>query len=163
VDEATAARLDPALVAALIRQESRWNPRATSAAGARGLMQVMPAVGSAVARSLGIVAWDPVLLYQPEVNLAIGTRHLRAFLSEYGVGPSGAAAAPGWSGLARALAAYNAGQSRVARWSVRLGVEDPELFIERIPFPETRDYVRVVLRDVDLYRALYSSLPRSPQ
>ncbi|HEU4563494.1 MAG TPA: lytic transglycosylase domain-containing protein, partial [Gemmatimonadaceae bacterium] len=140
--DAKSASLDAALMAALIRQESRWSPRATSAAGARGLMQVMPGVGASVARSLGITPWDPVLLYEPEVNLAIGARHLRAYIAQY-------------QHLERALAAYNAGQSRVARWGRKGGVEDPELFVERIPFVETRDYVRIVLRTAELYRALY--------
>jgi soluble lytic murein transglycosylase len=105
-----------------------------------------------------------VLLYEPEVNLAIGVRHLRAFLSQYGP-PGGAQSGAGAeeataerdrSGLARALAAYNAGQSRVARWSARAGAKDPEVFIDRIPFAETRDYVRIVLRTAELYRALYA-------
>ena len=130
-------------MAALIRQESSFNPRATSPAGARGLMQVMPSVGAIVARSLGIREWDPVLLYEPEVSIELGVRHLLAFTGRY-------------EHLAYALAAYNAGQSRVARWSARAGAADPEVFTERIPFAETRDYVRIVLRNRELYRALYS-------
>jgi soluble lytic murein transglycosylase len=141
--EAKRTSLDPALVAALIRQESGFNPRATSAAGARGLMQVMPAVGRQIARTRRIPDWSDQLLYQPEVSIELGTSHLAASLAEY-------------DELARALAAYNAGGSRVARWSRKAGVVDPELFIERIPFEETRDYVRIVMRNRDLYRALYS-------
>ncbi|MEX2178840.1 MAG: transglycosylase SLT domain-containing protein, partial [Gemmatimonadaceae bacterium] len=137
-----ANNLDPALVAAVIRQESQWNPRALSVAGARGLMQVMPSVGEAIARSKGYPVWDPALLFDPHVSLDLGTAHLRAALSRY-------------RDLPRALAAYNAGGSRVRRWAQRTGVEDPEIFIERIPFVETRDYVRIVLRNAELYRALY--------
>jgi soluble lytic murein transglycosylase len=72
----------------------------------------------------------------------LGTAHLRAALSQY-------------NNLPRALAAYNAGASRVTRWAQRTGVDDPELFVERIPFVETRDYVRVVQRNVEVYRAMY--------
>ena len=66
--------LDPALFAALIRQESWYNPRATSGAGARGYAQVMPSVGRAVARSLGFPLWDPALLYEPEASITLGAR-----------------------------------------------------------------------------------------
>ena len=139
---AKARGLDPALVAGLIRQESSFNPRAISVANARGLMQVLPGVGQSVARSLGFPVWDSRLLLDADANLQIGTSHLSAFLKQY-------------DGLARALAAYNAGGSRVARWSRKKGTDDPEVFIERIPFAETRDYVRIVQRNAEVYRALY--------
>ncbi len=139
--ESRRRNLDPALVAAIIRQESGFNPRATSSAGARGLMQMMPSVGRAVARSVDVPEWRPDLLYQPDINLQLGIRHLEAFISRY--------EAP------YALAAYNAGESRLVRWLRRPGARDPELFVERIPFTETRDYVRIVLRNRAMYRALY--------
>jgi soluble lytic murein transglycosylase len=82
------------------------------------------------------------MLYDPEVNIRLGVIHLRSFTSHY-------------SHPALALAAYNAGGSRVARWSKRPGGKDPELFIERIRFTETRGYVRTVLRSRDMYAALY--------
>ena len=77
-----------------------------------------------------------------DANLEIGTTHLTAFIKEYGA-------------IVRVLAAYNAGGSRVTRWSRKGGVTDPEIFAERIPFAETRDYVRIVTRNADMYRALY--------
>jgi soluble lytic murein transglycosylase len=140
--ESQRREIDPALVSAIIRQESGFNPRATSSAGARGLMQMMPSVGRAVARSVQVPGWRPDLLYQPDINVQLGVRHLEAFLSRY--------EAP------YALAAYNAGESRVRRWLRRPGARDPEMFVERIPFTETRDYVRVVLRNRGMYRALYT-------
>jgi soluble lytic murein transglycosylase len=140
--ESRRRNLDPALVAAIIRQESGFNPRATSSAGARGLMQIMPSVGRAVARDIDIPEWRRDLLYQPDINLQLGIRHLEAFISRY--------EAP------YALAAYNAGESRLVRWLRRRGARDPELFVERIPFTETRDYVRIVLRNRAMYRALYT-------
>lgn len=140
--EAAARGLEPGFVAALIRQESLFDPGATSSAGARGLMQVMPDLGSAVARTEGYPEWDPVLLWQPDVSLAIGTRHLSDLVAQYGE-------------PARVLAAYNAGVSRVERWVAKAGMDDPEVFAERIPFVETRDYVRIVQRNRDLYRVLY--------
>jgi soluble lytic murein transglycosylase len=142
IEESRATNLDPTLVAALIRQESRFVPRATSGAGARGLMQVMPDVGRTISRSLNFPIWDPVLLYQADVNAKLGTRHLADLFRQYDQVP-------------HILAAYNAGMSRVERWRTKEGVEDPEMFTERIPYVETRDYVRIVLRNRDLYRALY--------
>ncbi|MDQ6829167.1 MAG: transglycosylase SLT domain-containing protein [Gemmatimonadota bacterium] len=141
--EAKARSVDPALIAGLIRQESNWNSRAISVAGARGLMQIMPAVGRDVGRSLGITEWTTAMLNEPEINIAIGVRHFATFARQY-------------DDLTRLLAAYNAGGSRVKRWSSRAGVADAEVFAERIPFVETREYVRVVQRNAELYRALYN-------
>jgi len=134
--------LEPPLVAAVIKQESNWVPTATSPAGARGLMQVEPDVGGEIAAHLKYRDWSPVLLYEPEANMEIGTRHLQQLASH-------------WPDDARALAAYNAGAARVRRWNARGGVTDSELFTERIPFAETRDYVRIVLRNRLLYKSLY--------
>jgi soluble lytic murein transglycosylase len=142
VTEARRHRLDPALVAALIRQESSFTPRAVSRADARGLMQVLPNVGRAIARARGYPFWDPALLFEPAANLELGMSHLADALRQY-------------PDLTRALAAYNAGGSRVTRWNRKAGVSDPEVFAERIPFDETRDYVRIVQRNVEMYRVLY--------
>jgi soluble lytic murein transglycosylase len=142
--EAAEQGLDPNFVAALIRQESSFNPAATSPAGARGLAQVMPELGERLAKQLNYPVWDPVLLYQPDVSLQLGTFHLRELFAQY--------AQP-----AHILAAYNAGAPRVERWSKRIGVNDPEVFAEQISFVETRDYVRVIHRNEEIYRALYGS------
>ena len=142
VRQARARSIDPTLVAAIIRQESSFNPRAVSVAGARGLMQVMPSVGQQVARSLGYPLWDPGLLFDPDANLELGIAHLASSIRQY-------------DDLPRVLAAYNAGGSRVTRWAAKPGAQDPEVFAERISFTETRDYVRIVQRNMELYRALY--------
>jgi soluble lytic murein transglycosylase len=134
--------LDRALLAALIRQESSFEPRATSAAGARGLMQIMPRVGRQLARSADYPFWDVALLYQADVSLELGTQHLAGLLR-------------GYEDVTHALAAYNAGSSRAKRWLTKPGTDDPEVFVERIPFTETRGYVRVILRNREMYRTLY--------
>ena len=141
-EEARRNGLDAALVAGLIRQESSWNPHATSPVGARGLMQIMPAVGATVAARRQYPIWNPALLFEPDVSLELGTAHLATSLAR---------GAP----VAHALAAYNAGDSRVTRWAQRPGAGDAELFSEWIPFVETRDYVRIVQRNAEVYRALY--------
>ena len=134
--------LDPVLVAALIRQESNFNPQATSPAGARGLMQLMPNVGKDLAAANGIGPWDPDLLYEPATNIKLGAAHLTGLVRKY-------------PDVVRVLAAYNAGESRVEKWSTKVGANDPEVFTERIPFVETRDYVRTILRNRAYYQALY--------
>jgi soluble lytic murein transglycosylase len=135
--------LDPALVAGLIRQESNFTPRAVSVAGARGLMQLLPSVGQEIARNLDFPVWHSALLFDADANLQLGTAHLATYMKQYGP-------------LPRVLAAYNAGGSRVTRWSTKVGVDDPEVFIERIPFVETRDYVRLVQRNALFYSLIYS-------
>jgi soluble lytic murein transglycosylase len=147
VRTARANKLDPWLVAGLIRQESYFNPHAVSVANARGLMQVLPSVGEEVAKSLRFPVWSPAVLFDADANLQLGTAHLAAFMKEY-------------DALPRVLAAYNAGGSRVTRWSTKAGTDDPELFVERIPYVETRDYVRIVQRNADVYRLLYAPLER---
>ena len=102
----------------------------------------MPSGGHGVARSLGYPIWDPVLLYQPDVNLELGMAHLGELIQRYHT-------------PVEILAAYNAGVSRVERWNAKAGVDDPEIFAERIPYSETRDYVRIIQRNMDFYRALY--------
>jgi soluble lytic murein transglycosylase len=143
--EAAANGLDPFLVAGLIRQESMFNTRARSPAGAVGLMQVMPRTGTTVARSVGISGFQPARLTDPVINLRIGTRYLAEQIRSHG------------GRLVDAIAAYNAGPQRVSRWKQFPEYGDPELFIERIPFQETRDYVMIVQQNARIYRELYGS------
>ncbi|MBM4187051.1 MAG: hypothetical protein FJ206_07030 [Gemmatimonadetes bacterium] len=141
------SRASMSLVAGVIRQESRFDPAARSSADARGLMQVLPSVGAAAVRPLGI-EWDPSLLYQPDLNIDLGVRHLDEALAQLD-----------WP--ERAVAAYNGGIDRVRRWqSIRGTRDDPEVFVERIPFTETRDYVRKVLANQAIYAALYPETSR---
>ena len=140
--EASAKKVDPALVAALIRQESKFEARAESPVGARGMMQIMPPVGKELARYEKVRPFDVEMLWDPSVNIKLGVAHLKSFTRHYG-------------NAELALAAYNAGPGRVARWSSRTGGKDPELFVERIRFAETKHYVRNVMRSRDMYAALY--------
>lgn len=140
---AVKAGLEPVLVASLIRQESLWEPRAVSPAGARGLMQVMPATGREIARGIGLADFSPDQLFDPAVNVRLGVRHLAAQISRFD------------GDVVRTLAAYNAGRTPVLRWTERADTDDPELFTERIGYAETRDYVRIIQRNVEIYRALY--------
>jgi soluble lytic murein transglycosylase len=135
--KARATAVDPLLVLALMRQESAFNQRARSAVGARGLMQVMPAT----ARSIASVS--SVQLYQPVININVGTNYLKQKLSYFNgdLGPT--------------LASYNAGVARVDRWLKRYPGADQILFADLIPFHETSDYVSSILRNHFWYTRLY--------
>ena len=139
----TAARksLDPSLVLALIRQESAFNEAARSKANARGLMQVLPTTGRLLARQAGISRYTVTKLYHPETNIALGTSYLASLLQRYG------------GRVELALAAYNAGDSRVDRWLQQFGDTDMAEFVERIPFSETRAYVKQVMSNTAHYQA----------
>ncbi|HET6763187.1 MAG TPA: transglycosylase SLT domain-containing protein, partial [Longimicrobiaceae bacterium] len=141
--EARERGLDPFLVAALTRQESVFEPRALSGAGARGLMQVMPSTGAGLAAGAGVEGWTPELLFNPEVNAHLGTRYLGAQMRRYD------------GKLPYVFSAYNAGEGRVRKWSAYPEARDMEVFTERIPFDETRDYVKILTRNIALYRGLY--------
>src|SRR5690606_5670570 len=142
-EQAAATGLDPMLLAALIRQESAWNPEARSRVGARGLMQIMPGTGRLIARQLGLRGWRVDHLDEPALNLRFGAFYLGQVLQRFN------------GDVVRGLAAYNAGPGRVPTWSAGRAGDDPELFIERISFREPRDYVRIIQRNLALYRALY--------
>jgi soluble lytic murein transglycosylase len=148
--EAEEYDLDPILMAALIRQESAWDHDIVSSAGAIGLMQVMPPTGQQLARAIGPAGFTPESLEAAEVNLHLGGRFLRDMLDRYG--PE----------LPLVLSAYNAGPTRARRWSGFPEVVDRLRFTERIPFTETRGYVKNVTRNVALYRALYGDELASP-
>lgn len=135
--------LDPFLVAALVRVESGFNPEAVSSRGARGLMQVMPDTGQWIAAQLGWPGYAPDWLFDPEINLRMGTWYLRALLDQFG------------GQLAVALAAYNAGRTRVQEWLVQGRWDGQADTLADIPFPETRHHVQRVLSTLDAYRWLY--------
>ena len=137
--------LDPYLVASLIRQESVFVPRTRSPVGARGLMQVMPATGRALARLEG-VTFRTSRLYDPGVSIRFGTRYLRQLLDRFASRPE------------MALAGYNAGPHRVRDWTDMDMTIPAEVFIEEIPFTETRNYVKLIMRNEMLYRRLYPEL-----
>jgi soluble lytic murein transglycosylase len=143
VAEAREKDLDPFVVAALVRQESLFKARISSPVGARGLMQVMPETGRGLARGAGIDDWDAELLYQPEINAHLGT----VFLAEQ---------MRRWDGsLPAVFSAYNAGPHRIEAWQRFPEYGNEELFTERIPYRETRDYVKILTRNIAVYRGLY--------
>jgi soluble lytic murein transglycosylase len=137
---------DPILITSLVRQESLFEGFVISSAGARGLMQIMPATGESIAEQMN---WPPNYnnrsLYSPQVSVRMGTFYLnnnRRYLS---------------GDLYAALAAYNAGPGNAAIWK-NLSGADPDLFLEIIRFKETRDYIRGIYEIYNVYRSLYSPI-----
>lgn len=147
--EAEARRngLDPAFVAAVIREESSYDPRTVSPVGARGLMQLMPDTARIVAREIGeAYSQDPATLHEVRLNIRLGTRYVASLMQQFGE-------------PALVAAGYNAGPHRVVRWWGARRSDDLEEWIEAIPFDETRAFVKRVLTSWEEYRRLS---PKSP-
>jgi soluble lytic murein transglycosylase len=147
--ESVARGLDPYVIAALIAQESTFDPKIRSVANAWGLMQIVPATGRRLARNLGIRNFTTARLTDPELNIKLGTYYFSRLVQQFG-------------GTYYALASYNAGENRVVRWKAeRPGVDEDE-FIDDIPFPETQNYVKRILGTAEDYRMLYGERGASP-
>lgn len=136
-------QVDPYLLMGIARRESAFNPRAASPVGARGLMQLMPGTADHVARELGISAPSTAELFEPQVNIQLGSTYIRSMLERYR------------GNRIAATAAYNAGPYRVDRW-LATAPREFDRFVESIPFRETRDYVQAVLA----YRVIFESLAK---
>ncbi|HIK54243.1 MAG TPA: transglycosylase SLT domain-containing protein [Synechococcales cyanobacterium M55_K2018_004] len=134
-------QLNPLLVTALIRQESRFEAKIESSAGAKGLMQVMPSTADWIASKISLQDFD---LEKPEDNVKLGTWYLDYTHQEYD------------NNSLFAVASYNAGPGAVADWIQRFGYSDPDWFVEQIPFPETKGYVESVFENYWNYLRLYN-------
>ncbi len=143
--------LDPYLVASLIRQESEFNPSVISYANAYGLMQIEPSVGRMLARQEGISGFRTFQLLNPEMNIRLGTVYLKQLIDHFG-------------GVEEyALAAYNAGESRVADWEAAGPYHGMDEFVESIPFTQTREYVQAILRNKEIYRSIDTGVTQETQ
>ena len=139
--EAEQAGLDPRVLFAVLRQESRFSPSATSWVGARGLAQVMPATAEGIAVQLGIAGFDPDELYRPAAGLRFGAFYLGRQMRSFN------------NNIQAAAAAYNGGPGNAQRW---LEVSNhPDRFTELIDYRETREYVKIVYGNWGMYRMLY--------
>ncbi len=132
---------DPYFIAAIIRQESQFRSEAVSPAGARGLMQVMPATGEWVARNIRLRGFDAGKLYDSDTGINIGTWYIGSLMKRFKGDP------------VLVAAAYNAGPEAVSRWSMN-GMDRDE-FVESIPFQETRGYVKKVMQNYAEYKRIY--------
>ena len=147
--EAERYNVDPMLVLAVIRQESRFDTEVVSRADARGLMQIIPPTGKRISQQLSMNDYSDDLLHDPNVNIRMGVFYLSTLLRRTG------------GELAPALASYNAGMRVVKKWLKRLPYDDVSKFIETIPYPETRGYVKNVLRNYGVYQDIYRKTLRT--
>jgi soluble lytic murein transglycosylase len=138
--------VDPALVLAVIRRESSFRPDARSAAGAEGLLQLRPATAERLASLLGVPGGTAARLHEPETAIALGAHYLALLVERFG-------------DPALAIAAYNAGPAPVAGWAEARAGMALDAWVESIPYRETRQYVKIVLPEWDLYRALAGEPP----
>jgi soluble lytic murein transglycosylase len=143
-EQAAAKHLDPALVAAVIYAETKFDPR-TSSAGAVGLMQLMPDTATFLAKRSGATTFSTSDLSTPAVNIAYGSYYLRYLLNEY------------HGNTVLALAAYNGGETNVDSWVKTAHADRQRFRIGDIPFPETRAYVQRVLSARSQYKTTYAS------
>ena len=141
--------LDPYMIAALIAQESTFDPSARSVANAWGMMQIVPATGRRLARTLGIRRFTTATLTNADTNIRMGTLYFSQLARQFG-------------GTHYALASYNAGESRVVRWKAERPGLDEDEFVDDIPFPETQNYVKRILGTAEDYRRLYSEAGGRP-
>ncbi len=135
--------VDPVLVFAIIKAESNFNPNVVSSSNAIGLMQLMEATAEEIARNLEIDFVKGKSLYNPELNIQLGTKYFSNLMKEYN------------NNYLLALTAYNAGIGNVGRWIEQGIIKADGSDIENIPFKETNNYVRKILRDYKIYRELY--------
>jgi soluble lytic murein transglycosylase len=133
----------PELVYAVMREESGYRPAVRSVVGARGLTQIMPTTGERLAADLGAASFDPDELFLPARNLELGAFYLERLLATFD------------GRLSAAIASYNAGPSAVQRWIARDGLAPDDVFVESIPYEQTRKYVKRVLRSLHAYESLY--------
>lgn len=136
--------VDPALIAAVILVESKFDSKASSHRGAVGLMQIMPETGKWIAEKMGMNDYTPDKLNDVQTNIRIGTWYLAYLLKEFD------------GNEVLALAAYNAGVGYVDHWVKQYGWEKNFSEIDKIPFSETREYVKIVMQHETQYKKLYN-------
>ena len=135
--------VDPYLVFAIIRAESKYQTGAESSVGAKGLMQIMPETGAWIADQKGMEGFKTEDLHDPETNIAFGCWYLHNLKTEF------------QGNTALTIAAYNAGRGKVKEWAAKgIWNGDPHE-TDKIPFPETKQYVKNVLKNYEAYQAIY--------
>lgn len=145
---ASERKVDPVLVHALIREESRYNPMALSRSNALGLMQLLPGTAYGVAKRIGVQLNSREDVYRPEINIKLGTDYLAYAVRRFG------------GNALMGVASYNGGPGAVSGWMRRHASsswQDPDVFVENIPYRETRDYVRKVFGSYWAYLDVYGN------
>ena len=145
--------IDPFLILSVMRQESAFNKMIVSSANAYGLMQLIPKTGERIYRTKWGGEFKNEVLFEPEINIEMGIHYLSELLQIYKSNPS----LNPRQALILTLATYNAGPTAVKTWIEKFGTLPEDEFIEKITYPETRGYVKKVLRNYENYKRLYTS------
>jgi len=146
IGQAEARAIPSEIVWAIMREESGFRPKVMSVVGARGLTQIMPETGARLSSELGHEDFDPEALLEASHNLDLGAFYLRKLLNRMEGRDSAA------------IASYNAGPNAVGRWVRDRGSLADDVWVESIPYLQTRRYAKRVLRSMEVYRALYPEL-----
>ena len=136
--------VDPLMIFAIIKAESNFNPNVVSSSGAVGLMQLMDGTAEELCNKMDIFYVKKVSLYNPELNIQLGTKYFSDLMKEYD------------NNYLLALTAYNAGIGNVKKWIEAGTIKEDGSDIENIPFKETNNYVRKIVRDYQIYKELYN-------
>lgn len=142
--------VDPFIVAAIVNVESKYDKRAVSHKNARGLMQIADQTGHWGAQELGIHNYNGEMLYDPEINIRVGTWYIKKLMQEFD------------NNLDLVLAAYNAGSGNVSKWLQNREYSDDGSSLDRIPFEETENYLKKVNANYKVYRLIYSTYLEKP-
>lgn len=135
--------LDPFLIWSLIREESHFNPYAESKAGARGLMQIIFSTGAWIAQKLNFEEFDDSLLFEPEYNINLGCWYVNYLQERFN------------ENIILIIAGYNAGPGITSRWMENIDDSDIDFFVENIPYTETREHIKRVIRSYNIYQMIY--------
>jgi soluble lytic murein transglycosylase len=133
-----------------MREESTYRETVSSSAGALGLMQIIPPTGDRIARDLGVDGFEPETLLTAATNIRFGTYYLKSLMDHFK------------GSMPRAVASYNAGPEAVSGWIERDGENPDDVFVDSVPYSETRRYLRRVLRSYHMYRILYAESAQPP-
>ena len=137
--------IDPLLLAALIKTESNFEPQAESRKGAKGLMQITPATGEWIAKTINMSNYEEDMLFDPEVNILLGSwyvKHLRDYYK---------------SSFELVFAAYNGGRGNVDKWLKDKNLSSDGMTLDTIPFPETKNYIEKLRKNYNIYKFVYKS------
>lgn len=137
--------IDPLLIAALIKTESNFEPEAESRKGAKGLMQITPATGEWIAKTINMSNYEEDMLFDPEVNILLGSwyvKHLRDYYK---------------SSFELVFAAYNGGRGNVDKWLKDKNLSSDGMTLDTIPFPETKNYIEKLRKNYNIYKFVYKS------
>ncbi|MDD3706579.1 MAG: lytic transglycosylase domain-containing protein [Clostridiaceae bacterium] len=137
--------IDPLLLAALIKTESNFEPQAESRKGAKGLMQITPATGEWIAKTINMSNYEEDMLFDPEVNILLGSwyvKHLRDYYK---------------SSFELVFAAYNGGRGNVDKWLKDKNLSSDGMTLDTIPFAETKNYIEKLRKNYNIYKFVYKS------